>query len=39
MTTVNITIAVISFRKSNLIQLGERFDIFVTKSCSEKSMT
>ena len=36
---MNVAIAIISFRKFNLIQLSERFNIFVTKSYSKKSIT
>ena len=39
MITMNVVIAIISLRKSDLIQLGERFDVFVIRLCSAKSMT
>ena len=39
MIAVNVAIAIINLRKSDLIQLSERFNVFVIRLCSEKFMT
>ena len=36
---MNVAIAIISFRKFNLIQLNERFNIFAIRLCSENFIT
>ena len=36
---MNAVIIVISFHKPNLIQLNERFNIFITRSCLAEFIT
>ena len=39
MIAMNVAVAIISLRKFNLIQLDERFDVFVIRLCLTKFMT